>query len=222
MGKKGFIYITDKEYTENGALKNPVIHSDIKFEEIFQEFGLINYDLKLIVTTPPTEEEINNTSIPYNDYRERYGTTDISCFDKAINENEGKNILLCGFKQEHWEYIAPLIKDKCEIIYFFKCPKIKDLSALSKFQNLKCVRIYWNNSLETLWEMKDNSLLEVISFVTISKLKHIESLKKSTVKYINFDSSDIIGNNKKEMLFDEKVFEDMPDLKALRLIYKKK
>ena len=109
-------------------------------------------------------------------------------------------------------------RTKIPIIYFFKCPRIHDLSALAQFAKLKCVHIYWNNSLESLWNMTDNKQLKVISCIMISKLSKIEALKQSHVKYICFDSSDNNGNAKKA-LFDVSVFEQMPYLKHLSLTY---
>ncbi len=116
-------------------------------------------------------------------------------------------------------HIAPKIKDTAEVIYFFKCPKIKDLSILSKFKNLKCVHIFWNNSLESLWKMKDNKHLKVISFEAISKLKNIETLRDSSVEYIHLDSSDNNGN-RKPVFFDPIFFEQMQHIKHISLRYK--
>ena len=108
--------------------------------------------------------------------------------------------------------------DTAEIIYFFKCPRIYDLSVLSQFVKLKCVHIYCNNSLESLWDMTGNKDLKVISFAAISKLSRIEALTQSFVEYVCFDSSDINGRSKKS-LFDVSVFEQMPYLKHLSLTY---
>ena len=197
--KNQYMYITSKEWFESSSLRNPLCVLDENIKSIYPEFFELNYDLKILVTKRPTNEE--KLSYCYNDYRERYGSSDISTVETAVKESPSKNVLLNSFTQEHFEYISPLIKDTAEILYFFKCKRINDLSALSEFSNLKCVYIYGNNSLESLWDMSNNKELKVLSFVYITKLKDIEALKDSCVEYINFDTSDNFGN-KKPILFD--------------------
>lgn len=208
------IYITNKEWFESGSLRNPIVSLDHNLEKLFPDFYCLDYDTKLLVTNPPSSFE-KESSI-YNDYREEYGTSDIQALDIAIKQSCAKNIFLNGFDQKHFDYIAPFIKDTAEVICFFKCPKIKDLSVLSQFQNLKCVHIYHNNSLTNLWDMTNNIQLKVLSFTMVSKLINIGSLKDSHVEYIHLDSMDNSGN-KKPALFDTQTFEQMPKLQFLSL-----
>ena len=212
--KQNYIYITSKEWFEETPLKNPILSLDHNLEQIYPQFYNIEYDLKILATKPTTAEEKEFSG--YNDYREKYGKSDISAIDIAVSSNASKNIFLNGFNQNQFEYIAPLIKETTEILYLFKCPKIKDLSLLSTFKNLKCVHIYWNNSLDTLWDMKNNSALMALSFEYITKLSNIEALDKSRIEYINFNSSDNLGK-KKKLDVDKSVFEKMKTLKHLFL-----
>ena len=78
--------------------------------------------------------------------------------------------------------------------------------------------VFWNNTLESLWEMKDNTKLQVISFESVTKLKNIDTLKDSSVEYVNFDSFNNSGNGQK-ILFDPKILEEMKNLKHLSLKY---
>lgn len=211
------LYIFNTEWFEHTALKNPICTSDHALEESFPEFYSLNYDVRILAVKESTAEE---KSFPfYNDYYERYGVRSLSFFDEAFEFEPKKYIFLNGFNQQQFMRIAPKIKDTAEVIYFFKCPKIKDLSVLSNFINLKCVHMFWNNSLESLWEMRGNKHLKVISFQAISKLKNIEALRDSSVEYIHLDSSDNNGN-RKPALFYPIVFEQMQHLKYLSLGYK--
>ena len=144
--------------------------------------------------------------------KEKYGFSSIAKLDSIFSKYAAKNVFLNGFNQVQFEHIAPFIKDTTEILYLFKCPKIHDISLLSTFKMLRCVHIYWNNSLECLWDMQNNSNLQVLSFVYVTKLKHIENLIDSPVEYIHFDSSDNLGR-KKKLLVDESVFSKMGELK---------
>lgn len=149
----------------------------------------------------------------YNDYRERYGKPSLSSLSR-----ESKCVLLNGFRQEHFAAVTPMLKETTEVLYFFKCPHVKDLSILSEFARLRCVHMYWNNTVESLWDMKENRLLQAISFVSVTKLKNIENLRASTVEYVCLDSMDN-GGKTKNMLFDPSVFGQMEHLKRLILNY---
>ena len=214
--KNNTIFITAREWFESTSLKNPIIGTDHKLSQFFPDCYSVEYDTKLLATKVATKEE--KQSPFYNDYREKFGTNDIHILDAAIMDCDARYVFLTGFNQEQFLYIAPKLKETAEIIYFFKCPAIYDLSALSQFAKLKCVHIYWNNSIESLWDMTGNEQLKVISFVAISKLSRIEVLKQSCVEYVCFDSSDNDGRAKKA-LFDVSIFAQMPYLKHLSLTY---
>ena len=208
------VLITATEWFESGALKNPIVSFDHELEKYDPSLYSLNYDTKLLATNPPMKEE--KGGIIYNDYREKYGTRDLSSLDSRIRSAGAKNVFLNGFNQELFEYIVPLIKNSAEVIYFFKCPQISDLSALSYFSKLKCVHIYYNNSLTRLWDMANATTLKVISFDMVSKLNDIETLKQSFVEYIHLNCVDNNGR-KKSALFNASVFEQMPHLRYLSL-----
>ena len=214
--KSNPIFITATEWFESTSLRNPIPSIDHKLEQYFPDCYNVSYDTKLLATKAATAEE--KQAPFYNAYREQFGTEDIHALDIAIANSHKKCIFLNGFNQEQFLYVAPKLKDTAEIIYFFKCPEIYDLSALAQFTKLRCVHIYWNNSLESLWDMSENKHLRVISCIMISKLSRIEALKQSHVEYICLDSSDNNGHTK-TALFDVSVFEKMPHLKHLSLTY---
>lgn len=204
------IYITEKEWFENTSIKNPISVMDHNLETIYPQYYSADYDIKILATKPATAQE---KAFPgYDDYKDKYGFSDIARLDCILSQSISKNVFLNGFNQRQFEHIVPFIKDTTEILYLFKCPEISDLSLLSVFKMLRCVHIYWNNSLECLWDMKNNSGLQVLSFVYATKLKHIENLVDSSVEYINFDSSDNFGK-KRKLLIDVSVFSKMKKLK---------
>ncbi len=213
--KKQLVYITNEEY-----FNFPILFLDHKIEKVYPDFYKISYDLKMsVVAYVPDIEKESSFGWFYNDSAEKYGENDLASFRIAATEKPCKNVYLTGLGQEHFDYIAPFIKDTAEVLYFDKCPKIKDLSALAEFKRLKCVFVYWNNSLESLWDMKCNNDLRVISFIFVTKLKDLTSLIDSNIEYVSLDSR---SNDYKsrEMLFDKSVFDNMRSLKHLKLEYK--
>ena len=215
--KNNYLYITNEALSQNLSETDLVL--DNKLCENYPDFYETVYGLKLMVTRKPTEAEKNSPI--YNDIYEEIGGDDITALKDSALKNSRKRVKLTGFNQEQFDYISPYIKETTEVLYLHKCPKIKDLSVLSDFPNLKCLSVYWNNSLEKLWDMKNNRDLDVLSFVSISKLRDVSSLKNSNIKYVTLDSADNCGNRKECLIEDMSVFEQMPKLKHLKLIYKK-
>ena len=208
------VYITDSSWFDQTALANPICTMDCNLHQLYPDLFEVTYDTRILVCKKPSH--IEKSFSFYNDYRDVFGTEEMfthSC------EFPAKNVFLGGFNQEQFEQIAQRIKSTVEILYFFKCNTIKDLSSLQEFANLKCVHIFWNTCLTSLWNVKKNDFLKVLSFVNVTKLRSIETLTNSRIEYINFDSSDNSGN-KKEMLFNKSIFNSMPDLKYLFLAYK--
>ena len=213
------LFITAPEGLNSGAIKNPVMFLDHKLKDLYPQFHRTDYDLKLCAVKAPTEAE--KSFFAYNDYRERFGCADISVLRDAALSNPCKSVLLNGFRQKHLDYLAPYIRETAELLYLFKCNTIADLSVLSTFPKLKCVLIFWNNKLETLWDVQKNQKLEVLSFLTVTKLRNIDSLRNSQIQYITFDSSDNCGNRKPCLLENTEVFREISTLKYLKLIYNK-
>lgn len=217
--KNKYIYIGDPKWFESTALRNPIVFSDHKMHLLYPEWYQTVYDLKLLVTNAPTEAE-KRASI-YNNDREMYGSTDIEVLRDAALQKRAKHVFLNGFKQEHLDYIVPFIQEDVELLYLFKCNSITDLSVLSKCKKLRCLLVFWNNKLEKLWDMEENKELKVISLDAVTKIREIQSLKNSTVAYFASDSSDNSGNRKDLLIEDMKIFDEMPNLKHLKLVYKK-
>ena len=212
------ILITDPEWFENGNQKNPIHTFDHAMEAHFPEFYCVDYDTKLCASNPPTKEEKGFWA--HNDYRERYGTRDLSALDEAIAASGGRTVYLNGFDQTLFEYIVPQIRETAEVIYLCKCSRISDLSMLSQFPRLRCIHIFHNTALTELWNMSQNHNLRVLSFCHITKLRNISPLVHSPVEYVHMDSEDFSGN-RRPALFDTTIFKQMPRIKYLSLQFNK-
>ena len=103
--KRKYIFITDSEFFDDGALKNPISVCDRDLEKTFPQFVRIHYNPRIIAADPPTE--IERSFLAYNSYRDRYGQPDISAIDRAIAESDGKYIFLNSFDQAPFDYTAP-------------------------------------------------------------------------------------------------------------------
>ena len=79
-----------KEWFEETPLKNPVLSLDHNLEQIYPQFYNIEYDLKILATKPATAEKKEFSG--YNDYREKYGKSDVLAIDIAVSSNTSKNV----------------------------------------------------------------------------------------------------------------------------------
>lgn len=212
--KSKYVYEISSAYTDR-----PCKFEHFRLSDMYPQYENLIYDLNFVAKKPMTsmEKSILSELFPADSFEDD-ASPDINVFRLAAEKSPARNVFLNGFRQEHFDYVAPFIKDKVEVLYLFKCPKITDLSALSEFSKLRCVCLSWNNSLESLWDMRNNKELRALSFENISKLAHIETLKDSNLEYVSFDSIDN-SSNRKQMLFDRSVFDEMPNLKHLRLVY---
>lgn len=212
MNKKS-IYIFNDLWFDSTALENPLSTLDHKLDKHYPNYYELNYDVKLLAT------EENEIEDQINDYKQRYGTKDINELKEYVIKKKPQSVLLDGFDQEQFDYIIDYIKD-VKILYLFKCNKINDLSKLSNCINLECLHIYWNNRLDSLWNMYKNTKLKVLSLNHITKLSYIEDLLTTNIEYITFDSTNDIGQTKYEFSGDINIFKQMRNLKHLKLQYK--
>lgn len=212
MNKKS-IYIYKDEWFDSTALSNPLNTLDHKLKKIYRKYYNVRYDVRLLAT------EENEIEDQFNDYKQRYGTKDINELKEYVIKKNPQSVLLNGFDQQQFDYIIDYIKD-VTILYLFKCNKIKDLSKLSSCSNLECLHIYWNNKLESLWDMNNNTGLKVLSFERITKLSNIEDLINTNIEYITFDSRNLLGQTKYDFNGNIDIFEKMIKLKHLKLQYK--
>lgn len=222
------VFVVDEAFHDNfGNFINPINTLDHKLNSIYPHFYQANYDLRIIehkLTKYPKTKDIQEMkelfpALFYDPYP-KVALPNIESLKEICQNSEIKNVFLCGFTLDHFKYIAPYIKDTTEMLYLHKCNSINDLSVLSDFVNLKCVHIYWNNKLETLWTMENNVNLKALSFLCTTKLMNVEALAKSTVEYITFDGESVSTYITNHQFADLSIFQRIPNLKHLTTNFK--
>ena len=226
MSKK-YVFVADENFLNQGNFTNPIDTLDHKLNEYYPNFYSANYDLRIIAHKLPSYPKTKD----YQEFMKEYpalfydpyievALPGIDSLKEICLNKKAKNIFLNSFNLDHLKYIAPYIKETAEIIYFFKCNSIDDLSILSEFPNLECVHIYWNNKLKSLWNMEKNTKLKVLSCDFITKLSNVDDLKKSTIEYLKLDGESHSGYKADFLVKDISIFKKMPNLKYLTLNYK--
>lgn len=96
--------------------------------------------------------------------------------DKLKDRPHIKAIDISGLRQDTFDYFIDRYGQQFEIISFWKCPLITDLSKLSALSNLKCVVFFWNQRAETLWDMSGNHSLRGVFLNDFSRLHNLDDL----------------------------------------------
>ncbi len=221
------VFVANEVFLDKGNFSNPITTLDHKLITFYPNFYSADYDLRIIDHKLPTyprtidfqrlKEEL---PVLFHDPYVAVALPSIESLKEICLNKKVKNVFLNDFSLDHFNYIAPYIKETTEILYLFKCNLINDLSILSDFTNLKCVHIYWNNKLETLWNMEKNVNLKVVSFIFTTKLKNVEALTKSTVEYITLDGESPSTYIVNHQFADLSIFQRIPNLKCLSINYK--
>lgn len=99
--------------------------------------------------------------------------------------------------QNEFDALARELSPDLRGIFFFKCPKISDYSALENFPKLTCVKGYWNPSLKTLWnasktpkvreiDLTDYGKLDCAAFADFTNLRYLSYSGATTIKSFDF------------------------------------
>ena len=118
-----------------------------------------------------------------------------SCEDdpKLYRDVRERHIQCCDMTQEQFDSFISNYADCCESIYFFKNPKVKDLSALSKLRNVEYILFFYMRCAESLWDMSENRSLKGIFLSNSKKMSYDLSLLETAPaleEFLLFSSMD--------------------------------
>lgn len=69
-------------------------------------------------------------------------------------------ITISGLRQDTFEYFIVQYGDRFKAIYFWKCPRIEDLTALEQLKDIQYVLFFWNQKVTRLWSLAKNPKLK--------------------------------------------------------------
>lgn len=116
-------------------------------------------------------------------------------FSKIESRKEAFGISLIAVDQKFFESIITKYGKKFSVICFTKCPLISNLSALEDIDHLEYVTYYWNQRLESLWDLSKNPNLKGLSFDDFTRLHHLKDIPKS--------------RSLKELYFGDKIWDSL-------------
>lgn len=105
------------------------------------------------------------------------GETSIEEIDTIKKHPNAKSIIISGLNQKNFEYFIENYGKQFEAISFWKNKKIKDLSMLSKLENIKFINFFFNQKVTNLWDMEKNINLIGLSIHDFSKFHTINLIE---------------------------------------------
>ncbi|QCO42524.1 internalin [Leptospira interrogans] len=107
--------------------------------------------------------------------------------DTIKSNPQANTIQISGLRQDTFNYFVENYASQFEAIYFWKCPLVEDLSALSKLENIQYILFYWNQRAVRLWDMSKNSSLKGIAIDDFSRMHNLTDFVSSkTIEEIHF------------------------------------
>ncbi len=112
-----------------------------------------------------------------------------------------------GLDQQTFEALIDRFGAQFSGLYFWKCPRIVDLSPLESLTNVKYVAFYWNQRAVKLWNLAETPHLIGLQFEDFTRLHTLDDLAA--------------GESLEELEFGDKVwvksaFESLEPLSHLR------
>lgn len=87
---------------------------------------------------------------------------------------------ISGLDQGSFEELVSEYADRFTAIYFWKCPRIRDLSALEDLPHLELVSIFWNQRAERLWDLRKTPRLRGLRLYDFTRLHDLDDLAQES------------------------------------------
>jgi hypothetical protein len=105
-----------------------------------------------------------------------------------------------------------------EALYFWKCPRIQDLSPLERLPQLRLVSFYWNQRADRLWDLSRTPNLTGLRLHDFTRLHDLSDLARGS-SLIELDIGDAVWDS---LVVDTlQPLGALPGLKSLQLSAKK-
>ncbi len=99
--------------------------------------------------------------------------------DKIKDYPNADIVTISGLDQEGFEYFIKNYGKQFKIIQFFKNKKVEDWSLLSTLPDLEFLYYFFNQRIESLWDMTPNKKLKGIVLKDFSRLKSLKGIEKA-------------------------------------------
>lgn len=106
--------------------------------------------------------------------------------NRIAEHPDATHICLAGLRQKDFEEFIGRFGRQFEVIHFWKCPHIADLTPLEYLPDIRFITYFWNQRAERLWDMSRNPRFVGFDFDNFTRLHSLEDLASSTLRELGF------------------------------------
>ena len=104
------------------------------------------------------------------------GTMSLETLDEIRQHPAATKIVLSGLRQNTFDYFVENYARQFEVIHFWKCPLVEDLSMLSGLEKVKYVLFFFNQRATRLWDMTNNEAMVGLSLDDFSRMHTLDDI----------------------------------------------
>lgn len=154
------------------------------------------------------------------DYIDEDCNDSINIFEKVLENTKCDSIALYGFRDEHIEYILPLIRNVKRL--YIKCRNIRNYNFFEKLDCLEDIIIFDNIRSTKVWDTSKNKNLKTLLITNSNKLIDFDGLMNSSIEKLALHGCDYCSSFVPKLVINDLSFLfNMPKLKDLELNIKK-
>jgi hypothetical protein len=110
--------------------------------------------------------------------------------DGIADHPEATHICVAGLKQQDFEAFVSRFGRQFEVIHFWKCPYVSDLSPLESLPCVRYITYFWNQKATRFWNMSKNASLVGFDYKNFTKAHSLEDFATSkTLQDLGFGPS---------------------------------
>ncbi len=118
------------------------------------------------------------------------GRIDRASIDTIAAAPRASTLIISGLHQDTFEYLVERYGGQFRAIYFYKCPRVEDLSKLEKLDSLEYLLYYWNQKAHRLWDLTRNIRLKGLQLRDFRHLHRLDEVARcATLETLWFDHS---------------------------------
>ncbi|MBR5110458.1 MAG: hypothetical protein IK099_09695 [Clostridia bacterium] len=99
--------------------------------------------------------------------------------DRLAGYPQLDTVRISGVNQKTFEYFIARYGKQFKRIHFFKCKLVQDWACLSDLPNLECLSWFWNQRIDSLWDMSNNVSLTALHISNFTRLHSLSGIEKA-------------------------------------------